>query len=75
MRIAYEHADSLKTYPQASNLSASVESIRKRRIYPRVCDVRMRFSIPRAAHLSTRGLAIQVLSSRSRIGKAHADSL
>ena len=36
MRIAYEHADSFVTYPQAPNLSAKAEPIRKRLTYPRV---------------------------------------
>ena len=35
MRIAYEHADSFVTYPQAPNLSAKAEPIRKRLTYPR----------------------------------------
>ena len=30
MRIAYEHADSFVTYPQAPNLSAKVKPIRER---------------------------------------------
>ena len=30
MRIAYEHADSFVTYPQAPNLSAKAEPIRER---------------------------------------------
>jgi len=35
MRIAYEHVDSFVTYPQAPNLSAKAEPIRKRLTYPR----------------------------------------
>ena len=35
MRIAYEHADSFVTYPQAPNLSAKAKPIRKRLTYPR----------------------------------------
>ena len=30
MRIAYEHADSFVTYPQAPNLSAKAQPIRER---------------------------------------------
>ena len=35
MRIAYEHADSFVTYPQAPNLSAKAKPIRERLTYPR----------------------------------------
>ena len=35
MRIAYEHADSFITYPQAPNLSAKAQPIRERLTYPR----------------------------------------
>ena len=36
MRIAYEHADSFITYPQAPNLSAKAQPIREGATYPRV---------------------------------------
>ena len=35
MRIAYVHADSFITYPQAPNLSAKAQPIRERLTYPR----------------------------------------
>ena len=34
MRIAYEHADSFVTYPQAPNLSAKAKPIREGETYP-----------------------------------------
>ena len=50
MRIAYEHADSFVTYPQAPNLSAKAEPIRKRLTYPRAAG-------PSAAATHTRSCA------------------
>ena len=35
MRIAYEHADSFVTYPQAPKLSAKAQPIREPLTYPR----------------------------------------
>ena len=50
MRIAYEHADSFVTYPQAPNLSAKAKPIRKRLTYPRAAG-------PSAAATHTRSCA------------------
>ena len=50
MRIAYEHADSFVTYPQAPNLSAKAEPIRERLTYPRAAG-------PAAAATHTRSCA------------------
>ena len=50
MRIAYEHADSFVTYPQAPNLSAKAEPIRKRLTNPRAAG-------PSAAATHTRSCA------------------
>ena len=59
MRIAYEHADSFITYPQAPNLSAKAQPIRKRLTYPRrrnlstkAQPIRERLTYLRAALLS-----------------------
>lgn len=79
MRIAYEYADSLITYPQVSNLSVSAEPICKRRIYPRVWVVRIRFTISRAPQLradvtlirADRTFAATIAPRSSPFGHAH----
>ena len=62
MRIAYEHADGLITYPQGNNLSAYQQPIRVATTYPRTCRLGGR-TIQHSVEASvrcTRGLILEV---------------